>query len=667
MSQPDMTFPVVPFQPPQQGQITFPDEVSPYSPLWWTEQVIANIPADSVGWLVAQGWQITNIDYDNTTIPPTPYYTMQRNSLQNWNVLQSLLSSWTVAYNDARFANSLRYNQVIVSWTDLLTSSQAHFQAQVQEQNTHVAVYLLNMDAYMDEVAADIAANESQLVADAAVATTALTILDNRLVDLEANVAVHTPTINGLLTDQASYLDSFLVAFVAKRTELDANYTLHLGYIESLLQDAETDLTTFAATQANLLAELSAAYTTHVVEIDALLATAAGYLAQIETDINDVLTNIVSDYVALDAEIDVLLASGAATLTTHAGDYNVVLALLEADYNTHVIVATAFLENLGVTELARIIEAYNATLSTQTQQLVDRGLYSAALATDVTARNSRDRSEEIGILNDRLMREKWENQHKLYEQQQSMRDRTLGGKDRVYGLRQDVLRYHASQITGVYGLLQDVRNRTLSGKQAIYAIKDANARLNIEVRSTLYRAGQEMRQVLIEEAARLQQLTQTITQWKAGQRDRLLEQIQQIVAQHLAGLDRQHTAQQDVSRVAMSQRDTLLGQLQDAVKGFLTGKERFAAMTMANASTLADHRHRMVVEKMNMFVVRLGGLNEKNAENMKLMAYQLDERNKLMIGLYGFVERRDDIGPSIEDLAKIVTSLGDAGGGWITP
>jgi hypothetical protein len=415
------------------------------------------------------------------------------------------------------------------------------------------------------------------------------------------------------------------------------------------------------------LAELSAAYTAHVLEIDALLATAAGYLAQIETDINDVLTNIASDYVVLDAEIDVLLADSAATLTTHAGDYNVVLALLEADYNTHAIVATAFLENLGVTEQARIIEASAASFSTQTQMLVDRGLYSGGVATDVKARNDRDRSEEHGILNDRLMREQWENQHKLYGQQQSMRDRTLDGKDRVYGLRQDVLRYHASQITGVYGLLQDVRNRTLSGKQAIYAIKDANNRLNIEVRSTLYRAGQEMRQVLIEEAARLQQLTQAITQWKAGQRDRLLEQIQQIVAQHLAGLDRQHTAQQDVSRVAMSQRDTLLGQLQDAVKGFLTGKERFAAMTMANASTLADHRHRMVVEKMNMFVVRLEGLNGKNAENMKIMAYQLDERNKLMIGLYGFVERRDDIGPSIEDLASIVTSLGDAGGGWLTP
>jgi hypothetical protein len=52
---------------------------------------------------------------------------------------------------------------------------------------------------------------------------------------------------------------------------------------------------------------------------------------------------------------------------------------------------------------------------------------------------------------------------------------------------------------------------------------------------------------------------------------------------------------------------------------------------------------------------------------MKLMAYQLDERNKLLVGIYGFVERREDIAPKFDDLAKICTSLGDAGGGWLSP
>lgn len=39
------------------------------------------------------------------------------------------------------------------------------------------------------------------------------------------------------------------------------------------------------------------------------------------------------------------------------------------------------------------------------------------------------------------------------------------------------------------------------------------------------------------------------------------------------------------------------------------------------------------------------------------MAYQLDERNKLLIGLYSFVERREDEGPTWNDGAR-VTLLG---------
>jgi hypothetical protein len=117
----------------------------------------------------------------------------------------------------------------------------------------------------------------------------------------------------------------------------------------------------------------------------------------------------------------------------------------------------------------------------------------------------------------------------------------------------------------------------------------------------------------------------------------------------------------------MAERDQLLGQLQDAVKGVLTGKERYAALTMQNASTLADHKSRMVVEKMNEYMARLDGLRGTHEEGQKLMAYQLDTRNNALIGLYGVVERREDIGPEWGELARISVGLGDSGGGWVAP
>jgi hypothetical protein len=70
---------------------------------------------------------------------------------------------------------------------------------------------------------------------------------------------------------------------------------------------------------------------------------------------------------------------------------------------------------------------------------------------------------------------------------------------------------------------------------------------------------------------------------------------------------------------------------------------------------------------MNESAARLSGIDAKHQESMKLMAYQLDERNKLFIGIYGFVERREDEYPAFETLAQMAAALGDSGGGWLTP
>ncbi len=376
---------------------------------------------------------------------------------------------------------------------------------------------------------------------------------------------------------------------------------------------------------------------------------------------------------------------------------------LEDDHVDHSITATAFLTDLGATELARITEQFAASLTTQLQQLTNDGLYNASRASDITQRNLRDRDEQIQALNDRLNREQWENQHRIYEQevamrrnrldgkdkvhgveqgviqshvgqitsrfglQQSARDRTMAGEDRLHAVRQEIYRYQAAQIVGLHQLQEGLRDRTLNGKTTLYGLREANSRLNIQTETQLYEAGQTLRQLLIQEAGRLQQLQQAITSWETSQRDTLLQQIQQIALQRSEGIEKQHAAQQDISRVAMGERERLLGMLNDAVKGIITGKERYSSLTMQQASTLAEHKHKVIVEKMNESATRLSGLQQKHAENMELMKYFLSERNQLLIGLYGFVERREDTYPSFENMVQLTTGLGDAGGGWVTP
>lgn len=333
----------VPEQLAGQSLIFQPLMVSPFSANWFANEVITNIPAESVGWLVAQGWRVTGITYDDTTVPPTPYYALTRESLQNWNILQSLLGEYTTAHNLATTNNAIRYNDILTSWAEMLHTSHDHFDVQFDEQDDHAALFLGDLQTYMDDITA---------------------LIDQQLAEL---------------------------------AELETNYT------------------------------------------------------------------------------------------------------------THSLTATGYLLDLGTTELARINEAFDATLSQQLQQLTDRGLYSSAVAADITARNARDRNQEIVALNDRLNREKWENQHKIYEQQTGMKRQKM-----------------------------DEKTRAISGKIA-------------------------------------------------------------VATQRLAGLQQEHD------------------------------------------------------------------------EWQRLMAYQLDERNKILVGIYGFVERRDDVYPSFENMVQIAVGLGDAGGAWISP
>jgi hypothetical protein len=309
--------------------INLTPRISPWSALWWTTGSITNIPAESVGWLFAQGWEIVAVSYDTSTVPATPRYSMTKQVLNTNTVLQHLLDDFTTQDNTAKWANEVRYNSVVTHWAGLLDNTENYLDTQADEQTGHVQIYLDNLATYMDDVD---------------------TVIDEK----------------------------------------------------------------------------------------------------------------------------------------------------ETEYDQHVTTATEFLTDLGTTELARINEAFAASLATQLQQLTDRGLYSAGVAADITARSDRDRDEQIQALNDRLNREKFENQHKLYDQQVRMRDQEI-------------------------------------------------------------------------------------------------------------------------------------------------------------------------VQKMNVSAARLAGLQGKHAEDMQLMKYMLDTRNNLLVGLYGFVEKREDIAPSWENLAQIVAGLGDAGGGWISP
>jgi hypothetical protein len=662
-------FSVVPGISSEQEKFWLPPVVNPFMELgpWWATQTVTDVPENIMGWLVAQGFEVTNIRQDTTTKPPTNYFSVKKEGLRPQEVLRALCNSYTRAANEARGANQYRYNEVLEGMNLMVDSSNVQFDAQTKEQNAQSGVYLADLDDYMTEVETMISENQSQIVADALEAKTALGQMLTRLSDLETNATNNATEIKALFAEQETNLADFLSRYESKLAELDQNFASYLADVLSQISSLGNVLDSHISDYSQQFSVLASNYTAHASDIASQMSKVQANVNTYVADVASILLLLESDYTKVEIDLNLIKNTAGTLSSTHASDYTSVLGALSSDYFSHAEIARNFLINLGSTELARINEQFASNLSIQMQQLVSRGLSSSAIVADVTARNQRDRDEQIQLLNDRLNREKLDNQHRLYEQQAAMRARTLDGKDRLHGVQQEVLRYQASLISSTFALLNDVRNRVLAGKQAIFSANDANQKYSIEVSSNMYGKLQEIRQRTIDSVDRIYQLRDIFAKWKEEDTVRRYEQIQKIEAQFLEGIQRQNAEKQDIIKTQIPERNNLLTQLQNALTALMSGKERYATLLMQNASALAEHKHRAIVELMNSSVQRLEGWKSIADQNMKLMMYQLDERNKLLVGVYAFVERREDVAPEWKDMSQMIAGLGDSGGGWLTP
>jgi len=659
--------PKVPEQNAGQSQLWLPRVINPLAGVWWASQTVSDVPENIMGWLVAQGFEVTGIRQDNTTVPPTNYFSVTKEGLTPQSVLTDLCNSYTIAANDARTANQVRYNEILVNMAQMIDSSHTQFDAQVDEQNYQSGVFLTDLDQYMTNIETLISENRSQVITDADTAKVALSEMLTRLGDLETNATDNASEVNAVLVTQDANVTDFVNSSTNKLNELDQNFAAYLAEVLAQVSALGTVLDTHVADYNQQFNILASNYDSHATDIASQLAAIQPNVQTYVDAVDEILTLLESDYTQVSTDLNAIKTSVGDLVEQYAGDYDAVLSRLESDYALHSGTAQAFLIDLGQTELARINEQFNASLSAQMQMLVSKGLSMSTVPVDVTARNTRDRDENIQALNDRLNREKLDNEHKLYEQQVGMRARMLDGTDRMHAVQQEVLRYQASLISSTFSLLNDARNRILAGKQAIFAAKDANYKFGMEVSSTLYAKLQEVRQRTIDSADRIYQLRDVFAKWKEGETVKRYEQLQQIEAQFLESIQRQFAGKQDATKTKINQKDALLAQLQSALNALMAGKERYAVLLMQNANTLAEHKHRAIVEMMNASIQRLDGWKEVADQERKLMVYQLDERNKMLMAVYAFVERREDIAPEWKDMARMIAGLGDSGGGWLQP
>lgn len=659
--------PNVPQQNPGQNPVPLPSVPNPNSGVWWLLRGVSDVPENIMGWLVAQGYEVTGIRQDRTTVPPTNYFTVQKLSLSRIALLNDMCNNYTIAANTARTANQQRYNEVINNWTQMIDTTHDQFDAQVEEQNLQSAVYLADLDQYMSDIETMISDNRSKIIEDAEDANARLADMLEKLDDLETNATNTASDVANLLSQQVANLNTYLNSYAAKLAELDQNFSTYLASVLTSTNDLKSSLDAHIPIYLAEIDTMIANYETHDAEMQSYLTELKNQISDYQNQLTAIFNFLDDDLTYIESQLGSIDSQMSSSVGKFSGDYNSILSQLIIDHSNHATSTNNLLQNLGATETARIQEQFAASLSSQMQQLVSRGLYISTIVTDVTQRNSRDKDEQIQLLNDRLNREKVDNQHRLYDQKFAARIKTLDGVEKLNAVELEVLKYQATLISQVHAAKAETRTRMLNIRQVGFAAKDATTKTGIDVNSGLYAKLQDTRIRSIESLDRVYQLRDVFAKWDTENIVRRYEQIQQIEAQFVESFQKQLIAKQDANKTSITEEHTLLAELQSAITALNTGRERYAVTLMQNANTLAEHKHKAIVQMMETAVRRLEGWKSVAAENTRLMAYQLDERNKLLVGLYSFVERREDTAPEWKDMAQMIAGLGDAGGGWLTP
>jgi hypothetical protein len=400
----------------------------PYSTTdWMANYTLPNVPDKVVGFLIAQGWVVDSVRQDDSTRPPTSYYTLKRKAMQNDVILTQLIQEYCSAYNEALKKNDWRYDELVSLWCVTATTSEDHLDAMGTNANAFFNVYVTSYLALLDAVDATITAATNEAVATTVACAATMATFQTKLADLATNYAAHLAKIDALLLTEGTALTTFLSDYDIELAKLETTYNAHLA--------------------------------------------------------------------AINARISTLSSQTTSHISTYQGQLNA----LSTNYTTHHTVAEALLVDLGVAELARIGEQFDNAKAAAHQSLVTRGFYSSALVTSVDARIERERSEAITALNDRLAREKLENEHRLYEQQVAMRLRTMDGLDRIY------------------------------------AVRDTLTKIQIDLGFKLESEIENIRLKLAEGIDRQHALTQEVTRNESNQRDKLYEQIQTSLVQLLDG------------------------------------------------------------------------------------------------------------------------------------
>lgn len=202
---------------------------------WYSTEYMSTHDQDQIPWLQAQGW----IVYQSTTYSEQfqevfgisikgTWYLMRR-SIKPEKALDSLVKSYTAAYNEGRQLNDQRYDDLVVLYSAILEKSQGVYNGLEADD----AVYEGLVEALMSAIAADHSSYSTDVHGDldawgASIRTQINAKFDNRvsrerqtLVDKGLyNTTVWTTTSSGIERERALAISDFEDKYIQQKLAL---------------------------------------------------------------------------------------------------------------------------------------------------------------------------------------------------------------------------------------------------------------------------------------------------------------------------------------------------------------------------------------------------------------------------------------------------------------
>lgn len=802
---------------------------------WYITDVVYGIKEDEVPWMLAQGYEVINA---YTDIAHGRVFKMERREMQNDVVVDTLLESFSEAYNQGRESNETRYQDIVKGMTELIDchrteteaiSDDTEFKGTITsviteldelldgqptfaEWNESVEKLKSAIDEYDIESAAALARYVDTLgqfstgLPTIAEFTSIVDKLDGKTDDFDTDslltgqFAAYLTDIAGLTGDAPELsdfisgieiLDSKLDEYDTQIASLRSKYQLDTSKIETKIDEGLAKVASALATYRSQVQNLDAEQAETEASIKATLAgeatTMDSHIVAVNGHLDDLAQNYIAHLNAVDTAIDIseaavseyalearsiadameaaqstheasiagLLAEMTSSFAGRTTTLTGILSTLVTDYSSHAATATGFLDGLGVEELDRINEKFDNLNAANRQSLTQRGLYSSAIVLQMETQVERDRDAAIQELNDRLNREKFENQHRLFEQQAGMRDKHLTVYTGIQTLEQQILQAK-SEVEGTLNA-RSMQSRELSAttRRSIADLRGDVASLESQMRESFARISQDAKNQVLSGIEQLQAIRLQKTQADTSAHGQIFDNIAGVFERRLSGEDQ--FARLDAS-LRESQQSTLsrledLGQAWSRVEAGMLEAGIQARSSSANVAADVRGRYHDIVLRQKVAAVegRLAAITTKastleaglrargvaanvasdvrrtyydlilrhklaeseanranvtvtidslrsgmaartdvtrtdadlrtayydlllrqkvgiGSEKLKaalaksdLLTRHIDERNRVAMALFGFVERREDSYPGVGSMAQVAASLGESG------